>query len=78
MKGHDIEKVFQKFMESQRSLKYDLLFKERKDNSPLFKYTVGWIPGGKQITETLGVFNTTKRNDTFWDKMFGDDNAIYK
>lgn len=57
---------------------WTLSFKERKDNSPLFKYTVGWIPGGKQITETLGVFNTTKRNDTFWDKMFGDDNAIYK
>ena len=46
---------------------WTLSFEERKDNSPIFKYTSEWIPGFKQANNMLGWFDTTKKEDTVWE-----------
>ena len=47
----------------------------KKDNAPIFKYTLDWFPGIKGITKTIGLYETTDKKDTLWDWLEGQVNT---
>ena len=45
----------------------------KRDSAPMFKYTSQYIPGVKGISDLLGIFNTTEKEDTIWDWISGPE-----